>query len=83
MRATRQLRAAGQSLWVDNITRTLLKQCTLAAYIDQDSVTGLTSNLTIFDKAIEAGTDYDAEIAARERAGGSDGPTSRCSSSRP
>ena len=83
MRATRQLREAGQSLWVDNITRTLLKQCTLAAYIDQDSVTGLTSNLTIIDKAIEAGTDYDAEIATCERAGGSDGPTSRCSSSRP
>ena len=83
MRATRQLREAGQNLWVDIITRTLLKQCTLAAYIDQDSVTGLPSNLTIFDKAIEAGTDYDAEIATCERAGGSDGPTSRCSSSTP
>ena len=57
MRATRQLREAGQSLRVDNITRTLLKARTLAAYIDRDSVTGLTSNLTIFGKAIEAGTD--------------------------
>jgi transaldolase len=53
----------GQSLWVDNITRTMLDDGTLASYIDEYSVTGLTSNPTIFDKAIGGGSAYDEQIA--------------------
>ncbi|MGB3382952.1 MAG: transaldolase family protein, partial [Rhodanobacter sp.] len=51
MKATRQLHDLGQSLWLDNITRTLLDDGTLARYINEDSITGLTSNPSIFDKA--------------------------------
>jgi len=63
MKATQQLHEAGQSLWLDNITRGLLDQGTLRRYIDEYAITGLTSNPTIFDKAIEAGETYDADIA--------------------
>ncbi|MDQ2781664.1 MAG: transaldolase [Actinomycetota bacterium] len=71
MKPTQQLHEAGQSLWLDNITRSLLDEGTLSTYIDDYSITGLTSNPTIFDKAIEAGTDYDADIATATTAGGS------------
>src|SRR5207245_2897977 len=52
----------GQSLWLDNITRDLLDSSTLKRYIDELSVTGLTSNPTIFDQAITHSTAYDAAI---------------------
>jgi transaldolase len=57
-----QLRERGQSIWLDNITRTLLTSGTLARYVDELSVTGLTSNPTIFDKAIEGSDAYDEAI---------------------
>ncbi len=62
MRATQLLYDAGQSLWLDNITRDLLEQGTLQRYIAELSVTGLTSKPTIFDHAINNRTTYDAEI---------------------
>ncbi len=69
MKTTRALAALGQSLWLDNITRPLLDSGTLARYIDELDVTGLTSNPTIYDRAI-GGTDaYDAQIAASAHAG--------------
>ncbi len=61
---TARLAALGQSIWLDNITRTLLESGTLAKYIAELSVTGLTSNPTIFEKAIGAGDAYDAQIRA-------------------
>lgn len=67
--ATARLRALGQSLWLDNITRALLDDGTLQRYIDQWSVTGLTSNPTIFDQALKGSADYDAEIRERLRQG--------------
>jgi transaldolase len=69
MNPTERLRDVGQSLWLDNITRGLLDQGTLEGYISDYSITGLTSNPTIFDKAIEAGSDYDGDILAAEAAG--------------
>ncbi len=60
MNAPAQLHALGQSLWLDNITRNLLDSGTLARYIAELSVTGLTSNPTIYDKAIGGTTAYDA-----------------------
>ncbi|MFC5527705.1 transaldolase [Rhodanobacter ginsengisoli] len=69
MKATRQLHDLGQSLWLDNITRTLLDDGTLARYISEDSVTGLTSNPSIFDAAIGDGDAYDACIHAKALAG--------------
>lgn len=60
---TRKLQDLGQSVWIDNITRDMLSDGTLARYIDQWSVTGLTSNPTIFEKAIGAGSLYDEQIA--------------------
>jgi transaldolase len=63
MKPTQQLHDLGQSLWLDNITRTILRDGTLAGYIDELSVTGLTSNPTIFDKAISGGDAYDEQIA--------------------
>jgi transaldolase len=63
MKATARLNQIGQSLWLDNITRTMLGDGTLAGYIDELSVTGLTSNPSIFDKAISGGDTYDAQIA--------------------
>ena len=69
MKTTRALAELGQSLWLDNITRPLLDSGTLARYIDELDVTGLTSNPTIYDRAI-GGTDaYDAEIAEAARTG--------------
>ena len=62
MNATQALHQLGQSLWLDNITRTLLRSGTLAHYIRDLSVTGLTSNPTIFEHAIGAGDSYDASI---------------------
>jgi len=62
MKATRQLHDLGQSVWLDNITRGLLTDGTLRRYIREFSVTGLTSNPTIFDKAIKGGGFYDAAI---------------------
>jgi transaldolase len=72
MKPTQALHEAGQSLWLDNITRALLDGGILARYVAEYSVTGLTSNPTIFDKAIRDGTAYDADIAARKAAGASD-----------
>jgi transaldolase len=63
MNPTQQLHELGQSLWLDNITRTMLDDGTLKRYVDELSVTGLTSNPTIFDKAISAGDAYDEQIA--------------------
>ena len=62
MKATQTLHNQGQSIWLDNITRDLLDRGTLARYIDELSVTGLTSNPTIFDQAIKKSTAYDAAI---------------------
>src|SRR5213596_186275 len=62
MNATGTLHDRGQSLWLDNITRELLESDTLARYIDELSVTGLTSNPTIFDHAIKNSSRYDAAI---------------------
>ena len=58
MKATQQLHNLGQSIWLDNITRNLLVSGTLKRYIDELSVTGLTSNPTIFDHAIKNSADY-------------------------
>jgi transaldolase len=65
MNPTKTLHDLGQSLWLDNITRDLLNSGTLQRYIDEFSVTGLTSNPTIFDHAIKNSTDYDSDIARR------------------
>jgi transaldolase len=62
MKATVNLRDLGQSLWLDNITRNLLQGGLLRRYIDEFSVTGLTSNPTIFDHAIKNSSDYDVAI---------------------
>jgi len=62
MKPTQELHELGQSLWLDNITRTMLDDGTLEGYIDDLSVTGLTSNPTIFDKAISGGDAYDQQI---------------------
>src|SRR5712672_2491219 len=62
MKATQLLRNLGQSIWLDNITRDLLNSGTLSRYIAELSVTGLTSNPTIFDHAIKNSTAYDAAI---------------------
>jgi transaldolase len=71
MKPTQQLHEIGQSLWLDNITRALLTTGTLKRYIDELSVTGLTSNPTIFDNAIRKSTDYDAAIREKLAAGAS------------
>jgi transaldolase len=65
MKATELLHNLGQSLWLDNITRDLLNSGTLKRYIDELSVTGLTSNPTIFDHAIKNSTSYDTAIRQR------------------
>ena len=75
MKATQKLHEVGQSLWVDNITREMLRQDILKGYIEDLSVTGLTSNPSIFEKAIGAGDSYDRQIAeVSGAADGSDGP---------
>ncbi len=66
---TSRLQSLGQSLWLDNITRALLDAGALRHYIDKMSVTGLTSNPSIFNKAIGEGSDYDADIARGAAAG--------------
>jgi transaldolase len=69
MKATQALHDLGQSIWLDNIMRDLLDSDTLEHYIDELSVTGLTSNPTIFNHAIERSTAYDAAIRDRSRTG--------------
>ncbi len=68
MKPTRKLHELGQSLWLDNVTRTLLDSGTLQRYIDELSVTGLTSNPTIFNHAVENSTSYDADIGRKATA---------------
>ena len=62
MKATKLLHNLGQSIWLDNITRDLLNTGTLQKYVDELSVTGLTSNPTIFEQAIASSPDYDDEL---------------------
>ena len=62
MKATRRLHDCGQSIWLDNITRSLLRSGTLGNYIKELSVTGLTSNPTIFDHAMSKTDDYNEDI---------------------
>jgi transaldolase len=69
MQPTQRLHDLGQSLWLDNISRSMLDDGTLARYIADYSVTGLTSNPSIFDAAIGGGDAYDADINAKARAG--------------
>jgi transaldolase len=69
MKTTRQLHDLGQSLWLDNITRELLTSGTLQHYINEFSVTGLTSNPTIFDKAIQGADSYNDAIQQKTVAG--------------
>src|SRR5260370_314594 len=69
MKATQKLHNLGQSLWLDNITRDLLTSGTLQRYIDELSVTGLTSNPTIFDHAIKNSTSYDTAIRKKLKEG--------------
>ena len=69
MKATRKLYELGQSLWLDNITRGLLVGGTLHRYIQEFSVTGLTSNPTIFDHAIKNSQDYDDAIRQKVKNG--------------
>jgi transaldolase len=69
MKTTQKLHDMGQSLWLDNITRDLLTSGTLRRYIDELSVTGLTSNPTIFDHAIKNSTAYDEAIRRKLKEG--------------
>lgn len=73
MNAPRQLHDTGQRLWLDNITKQLISSGTLARYINDLFVTGVTSNPTILEKAISAGDDYDEAIASA-LAGGTTSP---------
>jgi len=65
MKPTATLHDLGQSLWLDNITRNLLRTGVLRRYIDELSITGLTSNPTIFDHAIKNSNDYDDAIKSK------------------
>ncbi|HEX2524199.1 MAG TPA: transaldolase family protein, partial [Terriglobia bacterium] len=69
MKATELLHNLGQSIWLDNITRDLLTSGTLKRYVDELSVTGLTSNPTIFENAIKNSTAYDASIREKLQEG--------------
>jgi len=69
MTMTKDLHELGQSLWLDNITREILDNGTLRRYIDEFSVTGLTSNPTIFDEAIGSSSLYDLSIQQKARSG--------------
>jgi len=69
MKATLELNRAGQSLWLDNITRELLTSGTLKRYIEELTVTGLTSNPTIFDHAMKHGAAYDDDIRSLAQQG--------------
>ena len=80
MKATQQLHDLGQSLWLDNITRGLLTRGLSATISTELSVTGLTSNPTIFDHAIENTDFYDDAILEKVREGKS---AKSCSSSLP
>ncbi len=71
MKATQLLHDEGQSLWLDNITRDLLDSGTLKRYIDELSITGLTSNPTIFDHAIKNSATYDSAITKKLKKGAS------------
>ena len=66
---TQRLHELGQSLWIDNITRDMLDDSTIERYIEELSVTGLTSNPTIFANAISGGNDYDDQIAELRKQG--------------
>jgi transaldolase len=63
------LRTLGQSLWLDNITRAMLDDGSLARHVDEWGLTGLTSNPTIFDEALSKGDAYDAGIREKAEAG--------------
>src|SRR5215471_3436380 len=65
MKATQKLHELGQSVWLDNITRDLLTSGTLKRYIADLSLTGLTSNPTIFDHAIKNSSHYDSAIRSK------------------
>ena len=69
MNGTQALHDLGQSIWMDNITRDLLDDGTLRRYIDELSVTGLTSNPTIFYQAIKGSTAYDGSMTDKRRQG--------------
>ena len=69
MKPTQILHEHGQSLWLDNITRTMLDDGTLERYIDELSITGLTSNPTIFEHAISEGHAYDDQLVGLKAAG--------------
>jgi len=69
MKTTQKLHEMGQSLWLDNITRGLLTSGTLRRYIQEFSITGLTSNPTIFDQAIKNSHDYDDAIRQKVKEG--------------
>ena len=69
MKPTKALHDLGQSLWIDDITRDMLDSGTLKKYIDEFSVTGLTSNPTIFDNAISKSDSYDGEVKRLFKAG--------------
>ncbi|MCX7061803.1 MAG: transaldolase [Gammaproteobacteria bacterium] len=69
MNPAQRLHALGQSLWLDNITRTMVADGTLARYIDSLAVTGLTSNPTIFEQAIAKGSAYDTAIKTKAATG--------------
>jgi transaldolase len=69
MKPTQKLHELGQSLWLDNITRTMLDDGTEQRYIDELDVTGQTSNPTIFDKAISGGDAYDEQIGELQEKG--------------
>jgi transaldolase len=69
MKATQKLHELGQSIWLDNITRDLLTSGTLKRYLSELSLTGLTSNPTIFDQAIKSSSAYDSAIRAKLKEG--------------
>jgi hypothetical protein len=69
MKATQKLHELGQSIWLDNITRDLLTSGTLRRYLSELSLTGLTSNPTIFDQAIKSSSAYDSAIRAKLKQG--------------
>ena len=69
MKATQELHEVGQSIWLDNITRSLLASGKLRDYVEEYSVTGLTSNPTIFDHAVRNGHDYDGAIRQKVKEG--------------
>ena len=68
----RELGDAGQAVWLDYLHRKILEDGELARLIEQDGVKGLTSNPSIFEKAIGGSTDYDAALKASESAGDRD-----------